>query len=166
MKFLKLIILIFATIAMVYFAFAFSVSSWPFESHYRLYVELEDATGVTTKSLVEISGYKIGEVSNMTVVDRKVIAELSIDKEIKLPGTSQFYLVKESFLNSTRSFAVDYDKTVNEVYADGDTIRTKIQYKDLTETLDPALKELSKAIGTALIDFSNKNLPDTLVLEE
>jgi len=165
LKNIKLIFLFVATSVIAFLAYAFITHSWLFDSHFQLYAELEDARGVSTESMVTVNGYEIGQVTALEVVDNKVLVELSINNEIKVPTTAQFYLVRESFLDSSQSISVDYKKNASEIFADGDTIRTKFQHKNPTETLDTAVKELSIEIGTALVEFGNKVLPDSLVLD-
>jgi len=112
------------------------------------------------ESPILINGFEIGKVSDMKLANGKVLLEFSIDKEIKLSKASQFFSTARGILGE-RKIDVENFSTGEIIYSDKDTIKTEFVTKPFSEIIDstfikeiePTLKELSKTIGKALLDY-------------
>ena len=159
MKGKKFGIFVLAVIALTILGYSYISKKGVFNKSNILYAYVDNSTGLTTNSTVQINGFKIGEVRNLNIIDKKIVAELEIDKEIEISQNSQLFSVPTSFLGDNH-IEVEFSDQGIEKYKNGDTIKSGILSKDLRQSLDPngefepKLKEISKTIGTALIEYA------------
>lgn len=131
-----------------------------FGNRTKLYAYLDEPTGISTKSIVHVNGFEIGKVNEIEIINNEIILELLINKKITLKNESQLFSTPRSIMGE-KDIEVQNSNQGQEIYSSGDTIKNKIISKSLKETLDPnnqyepQLKEISKTIGTALLDYAN-----------
>lgn len=131
-----------------------------FDNRTKLYAYLDEPTGISTKSIVHVNGFEIGKVNEIEIINNEIILELLINKKITLKNESQLFSTPRSIMGE-KDIEVQNSNQGQEIYSSGDTIKNKIISKSLKETLDPnnqyepQLKEISKTIGTALLDYAN-----------
>ena len=130
-----------------------------FNNSIKLYAFIDDSSGISTTSPVQINGFKIGEVSDKIALDEKVVLTLSINSEINISQNSQLYSVPTNIFGN-KHIEIQFSDQGSTTYKNGDTIKTIVLDKNLKQTFDPngenesRLKKMSKTIGTALIDYA------------
>ncbi len=131
-----------------------------FDNSIKLYAYLDEPTGISTKSNVHVNGYEIGKVNEIEIINNEIILELLINKKITLKNEAQLFSTPRGIMGD-KDIEVQNSNQGQEIYSSGDTIKNKIISKSLKETLDPnkqyepQLKEISKTIGTTLLEYAN-----------
>ena len=141
-----------------------------FDNSTKLYVFSQEASGLKRESPVIFRGLKIGKISGLYLEQGKFLVELSIDEEMKLSTSAEFYTFLAGPLGS-RKIEVKITEEGNYFYKNGDTISTSLIYKPMTNLVDssflkviePSIKELSKTVGQVLIDYAESI--DTINIE-
>jgi len=87
-----------AVIAVSILGYCYISKKGIFDNSTKIYAFIEDPTGVSTKSPILINGYEIGKVSNLEIIDTKVLIELSVDKELGINKESQLFSTPSSFI--------------------------------------------------------------------
>lgn len=141
-----------ATIVVSVLGYFYISKKYIFDDTTKLYVFIDDPTGVSTKSSILINGFEIGKVSNLEIINNEVLLELSVDEKLGISRGTQLVSVPSSLMGGKQIHLENYDQNADK-YKSGDTIKSKVIIKSLAETFDPKLKKLSAAIGAALLDY-------------
>jgi phospholipid/cholesterol/gamma-HCH transport system substrate-binding protein len=152
MKGRKIGIFAIATIAVSVLGYFYISNKGIFNDTTKLYVFIDDPTGISTKSPVLINGFEIGKVSNLEIINNEVLLELSVDEKLGISRESQLVSAPSSFLGGKQIDLENYDQN-GDKYKSGDTIKSQVIIKSLNETFDPELKKLSSTIGAALLEY-------------
>jgi len=72
------------------------------EEGYVIYAAVDDATGLEMQTHVAMNGVGIGEISGITIENRKVKLALMIDKGVQIPEDSMISITQESVLGAKR----------------------------------------------------------------
>jgi phospholipid/cholesterol/gamma-HCH transport system substrate-binding protein len=148
----KIGILAIVTIAVSVLGYFYISNKGIFNDTTKLYVFIDDPTGISTKSPILINGFEIGKVSNLEIINNEVLLELSVDGKLGISRESQLVSAPSSFLGGKQINLENYDQ--NDIkYKSGDTIKSQVITKSLTEAIDPELKKLSSTIGAALLEY-------------
>jgi len=112
-------------------------------SYYAVYNNID---GLEEASAVSISGYKIGTVENIKLLDPQkgiLIVKFSVDKDIKLPKNSKAIIYPATLLagKAIKLEISDFD----EYYSSGDTVVGVLE-KDLVSSLSEELMPLKDKI--------------------
>jgi len=95
-----------------------------FKSEYRVMVEYEDASGLIKGSEVRMGGAKIGNVASVPKLTEsaRVVVELKIDEEVRLPKGSKFQIESISLLGDKMVVVVPVENPDGVFYVDGDFV--------------------------------------------
>ncbi|KAA3621698.1 MAG: MCE family protein [Bacteroidetes bacterium] len=131
-----------------------------FENRYSLYVYSDDVMGVNEATPIKVNGYEVGQVKSIDLHKNKILVELSFEDDFILGRSDRVYTVQ------TGVFGVRYleiDRQTDQIgnnYEPGDTLYTELitSSKPLIdsvtwERIEPSLKELSRTIGKALLEY-------------
>lgn len=151
-------------LAVIIFAIVFGTYKYfkesPFDDQLRVYALIDDAFGMQTGTPILTRGFKIGEVSALTLVNDGVVLELLIYKGFNLNKSAQFYTGVSSPFGGQIIEIKGLEKS-DDYYRNGDTIQAKFGKLSLRDGIDsttikrvePSLKELSKAVGKILQEY-------------
>lgn len=126
-------------------------------SQTRLYVRLDSIDGLDSTLKIRSRGVSIGNISRIDFNgNQKVLVEVTLNEDIKVPKNSQFYLKYTNILGS-KVLSVDFSNN-SEFYEDEDTINgiTAARYGLSLDTLarriisDSMYYPLVKVIGKVL----------------
>lgn len=125
----------------------------------KLYAVQPTALDLPVKTPVSINGVQIGKVSKSIINGEQSVIELSIKRSVKLSKRAQFITKLTVFWN--KEIYVENANSETNFYQHGDTLQKPILEKstgpidsNLVEGIKPLIKELSKSVGAALIEFS------------
>ncbi|MFK7775748.1 MAG: MlaD family protein [Saprospiraceae bacterium] len=132
-----------------------------FNQSTKLYIFVNEANSLNPETPISFRGLKIGKVSDLQGYHGNLLMELSIDKEMKLPKSTEFYCSQVGLFGD-QQIDVKIKEERNGFYKNGDTISTYLVYRPMENLVDsnflkaiePSLKELSKTVGEALIKYS------------
>ena len=159
-KHINQLVLVSTVTLILVLVFKYAKEKGIFVSKTKLYAYLDEPAGISTKSIVQLNGFEIGKVNYLELVNNEILLELIIDSKIKIKTEAQFFSKPKGLLGE-KYIDVQNSNQGQGTYSDGDTLYNKIISVSLTESLDPIyeyepeLKELSKTIGTALLDYAN-----------
>lgn len=160
MKSTKLSIFILAALAIAVVTYMYIKEKGAFNTSIILYATVEDPIGLSTNSPVLLNGVKIGKVSDLKIHSSDALIELSIDKEIDIKNETRVFSAPSALLGGNH-IEVHHADQGTKKYESGDTINHIVTSKTIKEVLDPngkteeKLKEISKSIGAALLDYGN-----------
>ena len=163
MKGRKIAMLVIALLTASILGYLYFSSEGIFNSSTKLFAFVDDPTGLSTKSIIQINGFKIGEVNDLNVSDQEIVIEMSIDEAITISKSSQLFVVPRG-VTGEKNIDVEFIDEGSEYYNDGDTIKSIILNKSLRQKFDTKgeheakLKEFSKVIGSALLDYAESPL--------
>jgi len=159
---IKFIVILLSTLIIIFLGYLYVTKKSIFDNSIKLYAFAEDPTDISTESLVLINGLKIGKVNRLEILDEKILLELSIKNEIRIKRNSKIFSVTGGLI-SNRNIDIHLSKEKSDYYKNGDTIQSAILRQNLKETLDPNdefephLKEISRTIGAALLEYGNSS---------
>ncbi|TDL99693.1 MAG: hypothetical protein C4K58_00075 [Flavobacteriaceae bacterium] len=112
--------------------------SW-MESSPKIYLKLQGETDLSSGDKVKISGVEVGKVTDLSLKNQAVIAELEIQKDISIPKDSRFYVKADGIVMPEIYVQVKNGTSIQNL-APGDTIMGESQ-SDLLHRLQEALLE-------------------------
>ncbi|HXC03198.1 MAG TPA: MCE family protein [Bacteroidia bacterium] len=111
----------------------------------KLYVLYEDADGLTTSANIMSRGLKIGTVTSLNLYgNKKIVAELTFDQEIRIPRPSTFSLITTDLLGG-KAILADFSDS-KTYYKPGDTLEGRIERRSAFN-LDSVLTNAKIATG-------------------
>ena len=110
------------------------------------YITYNNVSGLAMSAPVNIEGYKVGLVRNISYdANRgKIDVQIGIDDNIKLPKGTKAELVSD--LLGTATIALDLDRSSQEYYMPGDTIPAKISSGLLSSVEDEILPQVTNML--------------------
>jgi len=163
-KYKRVGIFVVGAIIIFFVGYQFISKEGFFDNNTKLYSLANDVSGITTETPIVINGFQIGKVSDLSLKKGKVLIEFSVDKEIKLTKSAQFFSSANSIFGD-RQIEVKNSHEGEDFYKSGDTIQTEfitnpiggIIDSTLMQEIEPTLKEFSKTIGKALQDYGEED---------
>lgn len=154
---------IFSTVMIIFslIGYFFIPGKGIFDHSTKLYIFTNEAYSLKTETPILFRGLKIGKISDLHSVQGNLLVELSIEEEMKFPKSTKFFSSQIGFFGD-QQIDVEITEEGNHLYKNGDTISTYLIYKPMNNLVDssflkiiePSLKELSKTVGEALIEYS------------
>lgn len=114
----------------------------------KLYLECENANGITTETKLEVNGFIIGNVTDLKLKNNgKVIIVTEINKDINIPKNTQFFTSQNSLLGS-KTIEVKYGNE-KELLNIKDTLKLEIKKEKSNENnvFDLINKTLEKKLN-------------------
>ena len=135
-----------------------------FDYRFKLYSIIEDITGIEEGAPILTRGLKIGEVTDLKLIDNGVLLELCIYEEFQINRSAQFYIGSNGLFGG-RVIEVRGLEKVGDFYLNGDRIYSKfgeLSIKDGVDStvinrVEPSLKELSKTVGKILQEYEKSS---------
>lgn len=142
----------------------------PTEKYYAVYGNVK---GLIESAVVNLNGYKVGNVSKIQFEENnlgKIVVEISLEKEIKLPRNTKILLRSGSLISGSK----DVDLVLGEgpgFYEPGDTLPSSVQV-ELSDYIDPIrsqVESLIRSVDTVMVALNKlmdnntrKNLQGTI----
>jgi phospholipid/cholesterol/gamma-HCH transport system substrate-binding protein len=86
-----------------------------------LFLEVENAQGISKKDPVYMKGLQIGSVEDLSLQNKHVYIEIAVDKDIPLPIDSYFSIENTDMLGNKHIEIVAGDESI--YFSENDTIR-------------------------------------------
>ncbi len=151
-KEIKLGIIGIIAIIMFIFGYNFLKGTGVFSSTKTIKAEYDNVQGLTPASYVQLQGFNIGAVSNIELSKNnpgKVIVEMNIDKNLKIPNDSKIKIVTLDLLG-TKAISITKGNSSTEIKND-DILTGEIELG----TIETVGNSLTPAIDDAHVVISN-----------
>lgn len=141
------------------------------------YIKYDNVSGLAMSAPVNIEGYKVGLVRNISydVNSGEINVQIGIDDNIKLPKGTTAELASD--LLGTASISLHLDRTSSEYYAPGDTLPKKVssgllssleddimpQVTNMLPKLDSILAGLNTIVNNPALTTSVDRIDDIIV---
>ena len=136
------------TIALFLWGFNFLKGKNVFKSAKFYYVVYDDINGLKDAHTVFLRGFKIGQVSNISIMNdsaRSILVEFFVEEDLDIPKNSIAKIVPDGFMGV---MAIDMILTNNlEMHRSGDTLIGEVA-EGLMDQLDPLKNKVDTAIST------------------
>ena len=134
------------------------------------YVKYKNVAGLSVTGAVNLDGYKVGIIRDITYDysdPGNILVEISIDKKLKLPHGSKAVIVPELLGSAFIELKLDSNK--NSFYNVGDTLKGENNFgiMDEVSNMIPTVEKLLPKIDSILSGLDNivnhSNLKETFV---
>ena len=120
--------------------------------HYSVIVEFDKVDGLYEKSEVRVSGFKVGYVKTMQLIDNKVTATLYLDNKTKISDKATF-VIKNSDLLGTKHIEIENAVASDNYLTDGKKVKGVYDDKIINNTpisVDSLVLKIAKPILDSL----------------
>lgn len=140
-------------------------------------VAYDNVSGLTLSAPVNIEGYKVGLVRDITydANSGKINVEIQIEDEVKLPKGTSAELTKD--LLGTATISLYLDRSSNEYYISGDTLQAKVttglmssveneilpQVTDLLPKLDSIISGINTIVNNPALTATVETIDDIVL---
>lgn len=127
-----------AALFTAWFGYQFIAEKGLFDRAIRLYIFTENAREIQKNSPVIISGLKVGKVRNLSLSGTRILIELGIDKDIRIPKPAQFYATTCDFFNLC--IEIEPLDDANDHYHNKDTVSSLLEVSNFEIKFDSILQ--------------------------